>query len=300
VAGSTVYTSDGRHTYAIDAASGSRRWAADAGDLLAADPTAVVCAGYDELRRVVTALDPATGTRLWERRLEDVRLGRSSPPELAALSGSGAHLVGGGTLVTLDLAAGTTLWSRPVTGDLVSDGLVATSDTVFLTDPISNSSDPSPVLALDVRTGAERWIVEGSTNPDFAPRLVTGDTVYSIGSSEAAAFDTTTGRQRWTWSDEEERNDPLAPDNAWALSGPAIDGDTLVVLADSSRAGSHDNHQCVVIGLDTRSGRSRWRLELPPFVRGTVDATFRKTGPVATADGSFVVSVGRELYAIAA
>jgi hypothetical protein len=56
----------------------------------------------------------------------------------------------------------------------------------------------------------------------------------------------------------------------------------------------------VVIALDTRSGRSRWRLELPPFLRGSAAATFRKTGPVATADGSLVVSVGHELHAIAA
>jgi hypothetical protein len=96
-----------------------------------------------------------------------------------------------------------------------------------------------------------------------------------------------------------ERNDPLAPDNAWNLSGPAIDGDTLVVLADTTPAGSHDNHQCVVIALNARSGKSQWRLELPPFARGSA-AAFHKTGPVATGDGSLVVSVGHELYAIAA
>jgi outer membrane protein assembly factor BamB len=271
-----------------------------ADELLTADPTTVVFAGNDEEgRRVVAAVDPATGSRRWTRPLADIRLGASSPPELAALSGSGVHLVGGATLVTLDLAAGTTLWSRRVAGDRVSDGLVATPDTVFLTDPRSNSSDPPPVLALEAQTGVERWIVESSASPDVAPRLVTGGTVYSIGLSEAAAFDAASGRQRWRWSDEEERKDPLAPDNAWSLSGPAIDGETLVVLADTTPAGAH-NHQCVVIALDTRSGRSRWRLELPPFVRGSAAATFRKTGPVATADGSLVVSVGHELYAIVA
>jgi outer membrane protein assembly factor BamB len=298
VAGATVYTSDGQNTYAIDAASGSRSWVADAGELLAANPTTVVCAGYAERRPAVTVLDPATGTPRWTRRLEDIELGASSPPDLAALSASGLHLVGRGTLVTLDLATGSTLWSRPVTGDPVAEGLVAAPDTVFLIDPTSNSSDPPPILALDVQTGAERWTVEGSTNPDFAPRLVTVDAVYSIGSSEVATYDTETGRQRWTWSDEVERGDPLAPDNAWGLSGPAIDGDTLAVLADTTPAGSQDNHQCVVIGLDTRSGKSRWRAELPPSAPGTTNTTFRKTGPVATADGSFVVSVGRELYAI--
>jgi eukaryotic-like serine/threonine-protein kinase len=300
VAESTVYASDDRYTYAIDAASGARRWAVAADELLTADPTTVVFAGYDEeRRRVVAAVDPATGSQRWARPLVDIRLGASSPPELAALSGSGVHLIGGATLVTLDLAAGTTLWSRRVTGDRVADGLVATPDTVFLTDPRSNSSDPPPVLALDAQTGVERWIVESSASPDVAPRLVTGNTVYSIGLSEAAAFDAATGKQRWTWSDEEERNDPLAPDNAWSLSGPAIDGETLVVLADTTPAGSHDNHQCVVIALSTKSGKSQWRLELPPFARGSA-AAFRKTGPVAAGDGSLVVSVGHELYAIAA
>src|SRR5688572_9810194 len=99
--------------------------------------------------------------------------------------------------------------------------------------------------------------------PDVAPRLVAGDMVYSTGLAEVAAFDTASGRQRWTWSDEEERNDPLAPDNAWNLSGPAVDGDSLVVLADATPAGARDN-QCVVIALDMGSGKPRWRLELPP------------------------------------
>jgi outer membrane protein assembly factor BamB len=293
-----VYTSDGLSTYAIDAASGARRWVANAGDLLTADPTTVICAGYDESRRVVTAHEPDTGNRRWTRRLEDLRLGAGSPPDLAALSGSAAHLVGGGTLVTLDLATGTTMWSRPVTGDAVRDGLVATPGTVFLTDPTSNSSDPDPVLALDVRTGAELWVVDGSTDPGFAPRLVTGDTVYGIGASEVGAFDAASGRLRWTWSDEVERDDPLAPDSAWSLSGPALRGDTLVILADATPAGSRDSYQCVVIGLATNSGRSQWRLDLPPFVPGSASGAFRKTGPVVTADGSVVVSVGREVYAI--
>jgi eukaryotic-like serine/threonine-protein kinase len=301
VTGPTVYTSDGLSTYAIDAASGSRRWVADTGDLLAADPTTVLCTGVDQQRRrIVTAVDPATGDRRWTGRLEDIGLGAGSPPELAALSGGGAHLVGGGTLVTLDHSTGATLWSRPVTGDAVAGGLVATPDSLFLTDPSSNSSTPPPVLALDVRTGDERWIVEGSTDPDFAPRLVDGGVVYSIGSAEVAAFEVPTGRQRWTWSDEEERNEPLAPDNAWNLSGPAAVGDTLVVLADTTPAGSRDSHQCVVIALDTGSGTSRWRLELPPLVLAPTEATFLKAGPVATADGSVVVSVGPELYAITA
>jgi outer membrane protein assembly factor BamB len=301
VAGPTVYTSDGLSTYAIDAASGARRWVADTGELLAADPTTVLCTGVDQQRRrIVTAVDPATGERRWTGRLGDIGLGAGAPPELAALSAGGAHLVGGGTLVTLDPVTGAPLWSRPVTGDAVAGGLVATPDSVFLTDPSSNSSTPPPVLALDVRTGDERWVVEGSTDPDFAPRLVTGEIVYSIGSSEVAAFETATGRQRWTWSDEEERNEPLAPDNAWNLSGPAAVGDTLVVLADTTPAGSRDSHQCVVIALDTGSGTSRWRLELPPLVLATTDTTFRKAGPVTTADGSVVVSVGAELYAIAA
>jgi eukaryotic-like serine/threonine-protein kinase len=300
VAGSTVYASDEEHLYAIDAASGSRRWVVDSEELLAADSSTVVCTGYDrQQRRVVAAVDPATGSARWTRRLEDVWVGTSSPPEVSALSGSSAHLVGGGALVTLDLADGATLWSRPVTDEPVADGLVTTPDTVFLTDPASNSSDPPPVLALDARTGVERWIVQGSMSPDVAPRLVAGNTVYSTGLAEVAAFDAASGRQRWTWSDEEERNDPLAPDNAWNLSGPAIDGDSLVVLADATPAGAHDN-QCVVIALDMGSGKPRWRLELPPFVRDSAATTFRKAGPVAAADGSLVVSIGRTLYAIAA
>lgn len=300
VAGSTVYTSDGLSAYAIDVASGARRWGADAGELLTADPTTVICAGYDGSRRVVTAHEPDTGNPRWARRLEDLGLGAGSPPDLAALSGSAVHLVGGGTLVTLDVATGTTMWSRPVTGDAVPDGIAATPDTVFLTDPTPNSSDPDAVLALDVRTGAERWVVDGSTDPGFAPRLVTGDTVYGVGASEVGAFDSATGRRRWTWSDEVERDDPLAPDSAWSLSGPTLRGDTLVILADTTPAGSRDSYRCAVIGLATKSGRSQWRLELPPFVPGAAGVALRKSGPVATADGSVVVSVGREVYAITA
>ncbi len=287
LAGPAVVVSDGTRTYALDAGTGERRWEQD-GALLAAGAGGVLVEGFDFTtggeQRVVRRLDLGTGAELWRRLQRD--LGLAAGPH-GVVTSDAVHLTGHGRLLTLDAATGEQLWERPlVEGPVPATVAALSGDTLYAGD--HSEPDVTRVVALDPRSGAERW--QGLHGAGLAELTVDQDAVYAAGGDRVTAWDATSGRVAL---DVDRRGGDRHRRRRWRHEpGPARRGGR-----PGARRRRHlvspDARQSSVIALD--AGTSLWQVDLPP-----APPLARRAGPVVAPDGPVVTAVGTTLYAITA
>ena len=225
------------------------------------------------------------------------------PPGTGPLEGTpivadGAMYVTSGpaAVVALHLKSGRPLWqwSRPIAATVlnlgfprVNRGVAILDDTVFV------GTLDGYLVALDARSGTERWTVHVAENKDghaitAAPLAVEGKVIVGISGGEAGirgfldAYDAKSGQRLWrfwtvpaagepgsdTWSGDSWKTgggatwltgsyDPELRLLYWGTGNPAPDWN------GESRKG--DNlYTCALVALDVDTGRLRWYFQFTP------------------------------------
>ena len=227
-----------------------------------------------------------------------VTLGEDSPPAAPPASGPGGWPTSGGgparnPFVEANLSRALfprwsfsldeVSWAAPV----VSDG------TVYA------GTDSGAVLAVDARTGAERWRFTSGANGWSKVRALTasGDTLFAVGSvrdqtgfleqtGAIYALDAANGTPRWRFDLGEQ-----------TFSSPAVAGGAVIV-------GANDGW---VVAVEASTGKEKWRkrVSLPGggwnSVRSSA-AVSGETAVVAAYDGTvyaFDAVDGRQLWRVA-
>lgn len=103
------------------------------------------------------------------------------------------------------------------------------------------------LVALDSRTGVERWRAATGRSGSSAPAVIDGVVYVGAEDGSVHALDAASGRERWRWPFETPRGD--RPRLGGVIS-PAIAGDLVYVLDGAS----------TLYALDGRTGEERWRF----------------------------------------
>jgi outer membrane protein assembly factor BamB len=198
-----VGSSDG-HLYALDAKDGKLAWAWRTGGMVHSSPALagnnVVVGSWDG---AVYALDAQTGEQRWRHQTgveqkTSIMFGIQASP---AVDGATVY-VGSrdGFLYALDAASGQPKWRYDAQGSWVVGTPAVDGDSVYV-----GTSDTGLLLALDKRTGRERYRFETKVWTFASPLRVADVVVAASMKGELHALDAATGRARWSW-----RGDALA------------------------------------------------------------------------------------------
>lgn len=216
VVGGTVYVGSGDgHVYALDAASGARRWAFRTGEVVHASPAwadGLVVVGCWNGR--VYALDAATGAERWHFQggtdeLLHNQQGYQASPAVAG----GLVFVGGrdAKVRALDARSGQEKWSVDT-----AMSWVITSPAVAGSRVIFGTSDSSLLFAVDAASGREIWQRKAGSylfsSPTVAGEvLLTGELNGTL-----KARDLASGEVLWEFRTEASRANA-----GWALTADA-------------------------------------------------------------------------------
>ncbi|WP_326563386.1 PQQ-binding-like beta-propeller repeat protein [Micromonospora peucetia] len=201
--GRTVYVpSDDHRLYALDPATGRRRFTHDAGAPVLGSPLVttvdgrtVVVLSAGETRQVI---DARTGGTVWNVAGKGMFAGRAASDGTRVYAGAGdgnvyAHDARtGAVLWSFSTTTRTTVYSRLIYGPW-ADNLEVLPNGLVLVSTVTSA------FALDPATGELRWSVAGSYI--YAPKLLldNGDVVmFDDGGRTASRVDPTTGQARWT------------------------------------------------------------------------------------------------------
>ncbi|SCG72137.1 Outer membrane protein assembly factor BamB, contains PQQ-like beta-propeller repeat [Micromonospora inositola] len=201
----------------LDLATGAQRWTQSVpeaawGDWRPGGRAFVLGAGSTFVVELATAggfsvaaLDAGSGRELWRDAVGSVdstarRYFTDGVDTLAALQGGPMDSPHGQAtrLVGRDLRSGKPLWATedlpPNEDDLPQTGIAADGGRVFY------ASASGRLVALDARSGAERWTASYRTGKDlFVPRLMVGeDAVVVRQGTQLSVFEAATGAQRWS------------------------------------------------------------------------------------------------------
>ncbi|MDP9347729.1 MAG: PQQ-binding-like beta-propeller repeat protein [Gemmatimonadota bacterium] len=265
IAGDLVFvgTGDG-HVVARDRDSGAQRWAARVGTARIEGANLVARSGVVVAPVLfhTAGLDAATGAELWRYRApaDTVDGGQPNPGSVGSAhvdaDDSTAYVPAwGGTIAAVALRSGELRWRwQPepgiphrfgAQGVRVSEGTVYATVWHFLN--ARGTACEGWVVALDARTGRERWRTVLPT-PSSAvcipgrPALASGRVFAMLITGELFALDQSTGKVAWSVPRERGVFNSV-------IAGPAsVDG---VVYAD---AGTHH-----LRAFDANTGRMLWR-----------------------------------------
>ncbi|SCL65061.1 PQQ-binding-like beta-propeller repeat protein [Micromonospora peucetia] len=201
--GRTVYVpSDDHRLYALDPATGRRRFTHDAGAPVLGSPLvttvdgrSVVVLSAGATRQVI---DARTGGTVWNVAGKGMFAGRAASDGTRVYAGAGD-----GNVYAHDARTGAVLWSFSTTTRATvysrliygpwADNLEVLPNGLVLVSTVTSA------FALDPATGELRWSVAGSYI--YAPKLLldNGDVVmFDDGGRTASRVDPATGQARWT------------------------------------------------------------------------------------------------------
>ncbi|PZH09155.1 serine/threonine protein kinase [Streptomyces sp. NTH33] len=186
VADGNIYVcgSDDR-VHALDAATGSGRWACAIRGYIGFHPSQVVVGGtiYIGGSPGVYALNAATGTEQWAYTTRDERF---YPPVVA--DGTVYISSDGLKMYALDAATGAEQWVQSTSSRIESSPVVA-DGTVYV------CSSNGRVYAMDAGTGGTRWTHRADAYS--SPAVANGTVYFGSGDNRLYALDAATGTERW-------------------------------------------------------------------------------------------------------
>jgi len=196
VVGGTVYIGSGdRHVYALDAATGAKRWEFATGDVVHAAPAVangvVYIGSWD---RNLYALDAATGRERWRYTTGNDttiynQIGLASSPAIT----DGVVLVGGrdGRFHAVDATTGARKWTHDNHGGWTIGSPAVKDGVVYFA-----TSDGRRFKALDIVTGAVRFDLENKAISFSSPAIAGDAAFYGTSDGWVHAVDLRTGTFR--------------------------------------------------------------------------------------------------------
>jgi len=191
VAGGTVYVGGGDTVFALDAATGTKRWSVHRRGSYASPAvvggTVYVGAGDGK----VLALDAATGAERW--RFDTRAFVYSSPAVVDGVVYVGS---GDGVVFAIDATTGAERWRFQTAGELNS---VVESSPAVANGVVYIGSRDHNVYALEADTGAVRWAFRTGDFVLSSPAVANG--VVYVGSDDrnVYALDAGTGARVWSF-----------------------------------------------------------------------------------------------------
>ena len=199
-------------------------------------------------------------------------------------------------VAALDLRSGKPLWewTRPIAASVlnlgfprVNRGVAVVNNTVYV------GTLDGYLVALDAKTGIERWNVQVGDNPTghaitSAPLAVDGKIIVGISGGEAGirgfldAYDATTGKQLWrfwTVPSPGEAGSDTWPRDSWVHGGGATwltgsyDPDLKLLYWGTGNPGPDWNgdsrkgdnlYTSSLVALDVDTGKPRWHFQFTP------------------------------------
>lgn len=315
VVDNVAYTADETGTVrALDAGTGTERWAVGLGEDIVTSPVVAGETVYVAAGESLYALAVSDGAERW---VEVIGADPSSP-----VAADGMVIVAGGDSVHVFTPDGTSATTAELTGDMVSTPAVVGSTLYAATDSgtvyafdidQSNSSvtlteqwtistviDRRPtvtvsdgplvvtgaspgeseqgrVYALNAATGAELWEFT-TTNWIESPAAIDGDAVYVGGTNgDVVALTAESGTERWRFT----------ANDSWSVLywGPGVTGGS-VVTDDTVYVGSEDDN---LYAIDAESGTPQWQFSTGDAIVST---------PTVVDGIAFIGSTDGALYAI--
>jgi eukaryotic-like serine/threonine-protein kinase len=273
VAGGVVYIgSDDGNLYALDAASGAKKWAYQTGSPVYSPAVVDGVVYVDSYGGNLYALDAVSGAKKWAYHIGSYFY---SSPAVA----NGVVYIGSedGNLYALDAASGAKKWAYHTPGSTPGSRGYSSSPAVAGGVVYVGSGDGN-LYALDAATGAKKWAYRagGFSSPTleggaiYISPAVAGGVVY-VGSYDGNlyALDATTGVKKWAY----RTGGPV-------YSSPAVAGGVVYV-------GSEDSN---LYALDAATGAKKWAYRA---------AAGLKFSPPEVANGLVYVGVGWDnVYAL--
>lgn len=142
---------------------------------------------------------------------------------------------------------------------------VATHGSVRSTPAVTDAvvyigSDDGRLYALDRRTGATRWSFDAREAVSSSPAVAGGLVIFTTRGGTARALGAADGRPRWTVRAGAAKAWPWGHENwDYFASSPVVQGDLVAF-------GALDG---VLRGVDLRTGRERWRVEIGQRILST-------------------------------
>ncbi|HEV2461599.1 MAG TPA: PQQ-binding-like beta-propeller repeat protein, partial [Ktedonobacterales bacterium] len=285
----TVYDHVPYVTYALDAASGSVRWQAQASAVFLVQGAVYAWVHTAGLYPSgITLLDAASGVAQWTYRPNPPL---DSTTHLQAPTLADGRLYVGtwddtaqgatGPLYALDAQTGRQLWRHETQGEIIYP--VVEGPSVY----VSTQSANRAVTALEPRDGSVRWSVPITPRipddlGDPSELLVAGGVVY-FSSDGVYELDATDGTVI-----------------AHYLTGEGVDavpllvGDTVYASASGSAQSSFAEHTYAAVFAVTRQGSARtlrWQVKLPSGSVGQIVPTAQAVYVASWGDGMYAVSV---------
>jgi outer membrane protein assembly factor BamB len=245
VSGGTVYIgSDNGTVYALDAATGHKRWTQRTGGPISSSPAVaggVVFIGSADGK--VYAMDAATGKIRWTHA---TGAAVNSSPAVAG----GTVYVGSdnGNVYALSEATGKTRWMQD-TGAAVNSSPAVAVGAVFI------GSDNGRVYAMDAVSGKMLWMHDTGGAVNSSPAVANPTVYVSNDNGNLYALDLATGQVLWSTSS-----------GSYGYSSPAVANDTVYIGSDSGD----------ISAFYESSGQFRWsqpaqyKVSGSPVVAGSI------------------------------
>jgi outer membrane protein assembly factor BamB len=184
--------SEDHYLYAIDATTGSQKWAFKTNDAVESSPAVsgdLVIVYVGSFDSNVYAIDAKYGTQMWSFQAPHI----SSSPTVA----DGAVYIGGydnHNVSAINTADGSPKWAEPfTTGSQIASSPAVVNGVVYI------GSDDGSVYAINAEDGSPKWTNQTADLVRSSPAVADG--VVYIGSDDGYvyAFDAVTGIQKWTY-----------------------------------------------------------------------------------------------------
>jgi outer membrane protein assembly factor BamB len=258
---------------AVRAHDGQELWAAPVEERAFEQqlPTADQGVVYATSAASVVALRAADGSQLWQTSHSATPGSPTSPPQVSSGSVYVAFSAAAASVYALDARDGAVRWTRTEAGADATSLTVADGSVYAAFGARGTGAQTTTVVALGAGDGAVRWTY--TVDGDAEPLTVTdGVLVLSSRLLGLLAVDTASGSLLWQRGDLGLHGDlrgslpPIVAGGVLYLSGVISDGDYGVVLA-----------------MDARTGRERWRTVLDQYA----DVRVSLAGPMLYVGGSY-------------
>ena len=270
----TVFIGSGdRSFYAIDAATGRRKWSYEAGAGMASNnnsplpiraPMLKNGTVYFVTEEGLHALDALTGKRKWlfetlqEVPVKKMNLGRKRKPAGPVLGDGGIYLTawpyglsGAASksfVYAVDPESGKAKWVTSV-DDLDITEPVAAKGLIFVAthSSILSSSHQATLYAINAADGQIKWKFGSEKNYGTSRLLISGNAIYFSTDKSVSALELETGQPLWRFSADEIQGDLRADDQ-----------NLYVITHKGSMARPDDTLRAVACA----TGQEKWSQEL--------------------------------------